>query len=831
MVISSEQHGFIRGKSALPAICMVSELFNELDKKRYGGNVILKLDISQAYDTLEWSFLFKVMQQFGFSPRVINWVRVILESSNISVLLNGSPHGFFKPTRGVRQGDPLAPFLFSLAEEVLSRGMKMLVNEKKIAPMVSGRATSPSHLLYADDSIFFLNGALKGVKALKRLLEDYQLNSGQLVSQEKSRFFTGAMSLRRSTKIGEVLGMKAGNLPERYLGVPIFKGGVKKQYVSDVIDKIKRRANGWIGNMLSFQGRQVLAQAVLTSIPIHNLGVYKWPARAIKEADRAVRNFIWAGDPNVKKSITVSWKNITLPKQEGGVGIRSLGDINKTLLMKLAWWILNCKDEGAIYMNTKYRKLDGTWLDYYKASAIWPGIKDALPIVYANSILQVCSKSEASAWSSNWCGGTPIAMQWPDAVNWKVYKHKLKDFIQHGEWHIPDFALEAISLSDGLRDPLDIIDQDQDAMVWTATTDGKFSVASAYETIRTKRPVLPWCKVVWSKHVHPNLAAICWRICLNRVPTDERVKRVGVSLASRCRLCQNSEESWNHLFKDCRVTAAVWNWVQSLFGMAMGQFEVLELFQKFMNASSAIRQSWHVVVVSTLVRIWLARNDANFNDKKASIHNIQSSILHDVQLGEALMTGSMYNSVHDLTILKAIGIGCKPKKMRRDQFAIWLPPSTQVIKINTDGSSLGNPGRAGVGIIARDHTSTILFSHWKGIGIRTSYEAEFEAIILALEDAINKDWRDLWIECDNQVVVQQCKDSNFPWWCHAKLNNLITKINSVTFTHIWREGNKAADALAKKGGSLDEASEEYNDGRPSFLNFVEAPYVPYLRCT
>lgn len=118
-IISIEQRGFVRDRNISDCIIIASEAINSLDKRQYGGNIALKVDISKAFDTLDWNFLIMVLHNFGFSPIFINWILAILQSARLSILVNGKAVGFFPCSRGVRQGDPLSPLLFCLAEEVL----------------------------------------------------------------------------------------------------------------------------------------------------------------------------------------------------------------------------------------------------------------------------------------------------------------------------------------------------------------------------------------------------------------------------------------------------------------------------------------------------------------------------------------------------------------------------------------------------------------------------------------------------------------------------------------------------------------------------------------
>lgn len=98
---------------------MASELINELDKKRRGGNIAIKIDIQQAYDSLEWDFPKDVLMKVGMSQTVIQYIAEIMSSTRVAMMVNVEPVEFFEVTRGLKQGDPLSPSLFAIAKEVL----------------------------------------------------------------------------------------------------------------------------------------------------------------------------------------------------------------------------------------------------------------------------------------------------------------------------------------------------------------------------------------------------------------------------------------------------------------------------------------------------------------------------------------------------------------------------------------------------------------------------------------------------------------------------------------------------------------------------------------
>lgn len=191
-IISDQQHAFIKGRHISNCLFQASECVNYLDKKCFGGNVGVKIDIRKAFDTLHWDFIFRVLTAFGFDAIFVNWVSSILHSAKLSVLVNGSPFGFFGCSRGVRQGDPFSPLFFCLAEDVLSRGLSLMVQNGQLAPISSPRGyMAPTHILFADDILIFCKGTRRNFSNLLQFFELYEEASGQKISKDKSAVFFG----------------------------------------------------------------------------------------------------------------------------------------------------------------------------------------------------------------------------------------------------------------------------------------------------------------------------------------------------------------------------------------------------------------------------------------------------------------------------------------------------------------------------------------------------------------------------------------------------------------------------------------------------------------
>jgi hypothetical protein len=245
-IISEEQMGFIHQRNIQDCLCVASEATNLLHNKSFGGNLALKIDITKAFDTLEWPFLMKVLKQFGFNEVFCNWIQVILNSAFLSVSVNGKAQGYFNCTRGVRQGDPLSPLLFCLAEDVLSRSISKLVKEGKLELIKGTRHCSvPSHSFYADDLMIFCKGKMSGLIALKELFQTYASISGQVINCSKSTIYSNSISNARMNNIVQLLNFTTGTFAFNYLGVPIFKGKPKTSYLQPVADKIYMKLSAW----------------------------------------------------------------------------------------------------------------------------------------------------------------------------------------------------------------------------------------------------------------------------------------------------------------------------------------------------------------------------------------------------------------------------------------------------------------------------------------------------------------------------------------------------------------------------------------------------------
>ena len=124
----------------------------------------MKLDMSKAHDRVEWKFLLKIMERMGFHAKWIGWIFECISIVSFSIMVNGEPKGYIVPSRGLRQGDPLSPYLFLLCFEGLNGLIQNAVNEGKIQGFSLSRGGPKiSHLFFANNSLLFCRAQLGDV--------------------------------------------------------------------------------------------------------------------------------------------------------------------------------------------------------------------------------------------------------------------------------------------------------------------------------------------------------------------------------------------------------------------------------------------------------------------------------------------------------------------------------------------------------------------------------------------------------------------------------------------------------------------------------------------
>ncbi|CAN0883939.1 LINE-1 reverse transcriptase homolog [Linum grandiflorum] len=305
--------------------------------------------MEKTYDRIEWAFFFKILRRLGFHSSFITWVEACITTVSYSVNFNGRRVGFFKPSRGLRQGGPLSPLLLAIVSEGLSGLFK---NQLKLGVLkgikIARTAPVVSHLFFADDTFIFLKIDADLISSLKKLFTLYQVISGQKINFDKSAiYFSHNTPQTLQDFYGHILGVKSIGMQDKYLGIPSLVPRSKKDMFRDLEDKLRKRLAGWKNACLLVAGKEILIKSVASAFPSYMMNCFHLPTSLCKKFNSLIGRFWWSNKDGLKPIHWVNWMSLTKSKNQGGLGFRDFRALNLALLAKQGWWLATCPNSLA----------------------------------------------------------------------------------------------------------------------------------------------------------------------------------------------------------------------------------------------------------------------------------------------------------------------------------------------------------------------------------------------------------------------------------------------------------------------------------------------------
>ncbi|KAI5338965.1 hypothetical protein L3X38_018237 [Prunus dulcis] len=753
----------------------------------------VKLDLKKAYDVLDWAYIKTCLLQFGFSVGWCDRVMNCITSTSFSVLVNGSPSGYFTPSRGIRQGDPLSPYIFILCMEPFIRHCNSLalVSKTNVGILSSPRGVRISNLVFADDCLIFDKATPVAARNINKLLLSFSEVSGQNLNLHKSTvYFSNNVAASSRANVSNILPIQHKATIGRYLGISNIVFWKDPLNAKTMIERIKGKFAGWKAQTLSRAGRLTLIKASVSGIPNHTLSCFKCPPEVSKEMNSTCRKFFWG---NQTKIPHVSWKDICVPKEMGGLGVRLASQFNKAALAKLGWICLtNDSNWWAQIVRLKYLQKENFLALKKKSShsSAWQAILDARSVLNLGIRWIVGNGKSIPFWTAHWVFPFPLLDLIPSTQRSSLnLQLVVADFLTDQCWNI-------VKLKDVVDD--DILDKIisiplplaplEDQLIWGPDPKGIFSIKSAYNVQvqdATSHPQAALLKKMWGLTIPPKVKIFSWLLIRKRLQLRSHLHIFLPHINPDCPLCNSHSETINHLFATCSFTQSIWSCTNMDPASSASNFDFLTWLGTLPAGYAPDGPNALSRALLICWQIWEAINNLVFKDVTP----------HPVRVLD--MAGQVGLEFWNQNVKHVMGPSA-PLHIK------WKPPPWGWVKLNFDGSIRNNV--AASGFVIRDSDGHVLLAGAKNIGDNTISVAECLALRDGLAYAIHRGWRNILVEGDSKLIIDCVKQEADPPWCICILIHDIKLLSSfcghLSFNHIYREANFTADAVANLGHGL-----------------------------
>ncbi|GAU38174.1 hypothetical protein TSUD_264000 [Trifolium subterraneum] len=622
-LVSKNQSAFIKGRLLVDDVLVINEIVDWVKKAKVKCE-IFKVDFEKAYDSVSWSYLDYMLRRYGFDEKWRSSVRACVFAGSLSVLVNGCPTEQIDICKGLKQGDPLAPFLFILVAEGLGALMNKAVElgfYKGIQLRSCG--VNISHLQYADDTLFVGEVCVENLWTTKAILRWFELISGLKVNFFKSKLFGINVEDDFLSSAAAFLKCNVERLPFIYLGLPVGANPRRMATWNPVLEVLQKRLASWKNKYVSLGGRVVLLNSVLAAIPIFYLSLFKMPVGVWKKIVRLQRKFLWGGVASTSKISWVNWRDVCRPNNEGGLGVKDLRIMNISLLTKWKWRLLS--EGNSIWKFVLRDRYGGgesgvSWmsrsLPTNKVSPWWNdlmvvGLVGGVERLQHFFFKKIGNGDETSFWHDVWVGTQPLKEE-----------EELCDMLLN--------ILLPIQLS-----------HTKDEWRCQHSNGGLFSVRALYcylagiivPPIVLDLELVTDLGFVWKSFAPSKVIVFSWQLLLRRLPTKKNLFKRGIlsdDSKKICVLCPMNIECEGHLFGWCDFASTLWRKFFIWFGWdGAVPRDPLEIFQKFRKTTGigkrlkGLLAVWHVVVWA----IWKVRNNVIFNSIVPVVEDVFQRII------------------------------------------------------------------------------------------------------------------------------------------------------------------------------------------------------------
>lgn len=641
-VISNAQSAFLPGRLLAENVLLETEIVEGYSRKNIGPRGMLKVELRKAFDSVKWEFIIATLRALHFPALFITWIEQCITTPQFSVSVNGQTSGYFKSSRGLRQGDPISPYLFVLAMEVFSRLMKSSFAAGFINFHPRTEDLDISHLMFADDIMVFFDGSSSSLQGVSDTMDLFASWSGLKMNCEKTQLFTAGLEPADSAFMLNS-GFAIGSLPIRYLGLPLMSRKLRVSEFSSLTDKMVSKFKSWAGSSLSFAGRLQLIKSVIYGLFNFWASTFILPTACIKKMESLCARFLWTGSTDSFHGAKVAWADVCYPKSEGGLGLRRLGIWNSTLCLKLVWLLFS--GSGSLWVawhRFHHIKRKSFWAlpESVRLSWNWKCLLRLRHIAEPFVECKLGNGQHASFWFDNW---TPlgalikvIGINGP--TDWRIPANaNVAAVCSQLVWNIPAprsvhaFTLQAHLSS--IRLPLSAAEVDLYSWVIEGTKFAKFPTGKTWDVVRPTKNTKDWSTTIWFKGATPRNAFTMWVSQLNRLPTRARLASWGLPISSVCCLCSDYEETRDHLLLRCSFSSQIWYMVQSRLRLRPCIFITWDSFLAWLKLKSESVPSLlrKLAAQAAIYHVWKQRNNLLHNSTTLSPSVIFKGIDREVR--------------------------------------------------------------------------------------------------------------------------------------------------------------------------------------------------------
>ncbi|XP_048496063.1 uncharacterized protein LOC125495441 [Beta vulgaris subsp. vulgaris] len=797
--ISPNQNSFISGRGTDVNLIIASEILHSMGKKKgKKGTFAMKIDLEKAYDRLEWDFIRTSLLAIGFDEKTTNLCMECITTTTTSILINGRPSREFTPSRGIRQGDPLSPYIFIICMEMLSKLIHKSCEDNKWKPFVIRGGTSKiSHLMFADDLILFGEATPQTLSAVNDTLRDFFSISGQKMNTSKSKiYFSPNTSQDIRDEFEQDLDVLSAKDLGNYLGFPLSNKRPSKNHLLPIVEKISKKLALWKSNCLSKAGRALLISTTFQSIPRYFMQGILFPKTLTTKMDSNSANFLWGNRGNKKGINWIAWEHVCKPKELGGLGFRTNEDLNKLGLVKQCWNLDNQKNWAAHFMADKYIRKNKGPLSFKKGSYLWKNIGKGWDIYKESLCWNPGTGESINFWLDKWMGNTTLREHFTGPLSDIEEKKSLAEVLSHNvEENLPsNLPQNLINLAKSIK-----LNEEQDLLYSSWSSEGKFNNKEAASYIQSLKPNHPksqfdW-SIIWNAPGHPKIKLFLWQAWWERLPTNENLFFRKCANSPECNTCFNSKENILHILRDCPRADSIWNKINKP-NWPLNQNLYIWIEENLKLSTFRFGKiPWNVLFSFTVWEIWKRRNNWIFKRKNDN---------EDVFIKSLTWFAQEWYFSQPNTNLQ--------KKLLSPHNTKWKPPEPNKKKINVDASFLVTNHVTGIGGLCRDSSGGWIKGFKAKCFCKNSKVAEIQAILLGLQWAREEAWTNFIIasDCSKAVTdINSREERKDDLTRMVKMCRILLDQDGGQLLHERREANSPADELAKRAREDTRCSFEF----------------------